>query len=176
MLADMRPQTIENEPVKRRRKPAKDKVGVQGLDRPKPRTAQLIPYQFKPGSSGNPTGNNGLYGVVMSLSRNYSPIAVQQLIDIISDTDNDPRVRTVAIGMILERAWGKPKEAQEDKQDGAPDLGALSAADLAALRRIAGKMRGPIAAPAAAQDAPHTAPEAPQTSAEPNDGEIVVDE
>lgn len=89
--------------------------------------------------------------------------------------DPDSRVALMACDKIMERAWGKPKEAQEDKQDGAPDLGALSAADLAALRRIAGKMRAPIATPVPAQDAPQTAPEAPQTRAEPADG-IPVEE
>ena len=84
------------------------------------------------------------------------------LIDIVEDEGNDPRVRTVAIGMILERAWGKPKEQQDDKASGPPDLGALNAADLAELRRIAGKMR--------AQDGPPAAPVGAKTE------EIPVDE
>ena len=151
----MRAEIIEPD---RRSKPGKGK----GKPRKGATPTAIAAYTFRPGQSGNPGGYNGMHGVVLGLARNYSPQATSHLIDIIQDTDNDPRVRTVAIGMILERAWGKPKEVQDDKAAGPPDLGALNAADLAELRRISAKMRG-------TQDAPQIAPEAPPSAPKPPD-------
>ena len=151
----MRAEIIEPD---RRSKPGKGK----GKPRKGATPTAIAAYTFRPGQSGNPGGYNGMHGVVLGLARNYSPQATSHLIDIIQDTDNDPRVRTVAIGMILERAWGKPKEVQDDKAAGPPDLGALNAADLAELRRISAKMRG-------GQDTPQTAPEAPPSAPKPPD-------
>lgn len=134
--------------------PSSPKRGRGGGD-----AKHLAKWRWQPGASGNPNGLKGLYGECMKYAREYSPEGIKHLIEIIEDQDNDPRVRTVAIGMILERAWGKPKEIQDDKDKPALDLSRLKASDLQALRGIAERLRG--------QDTPQTAPEAPPSEVEP---------
>lgn len=159
----MQPQTIENEPSQTARgKKRKRPRGKPGINPRGETPAAIAPYRWQPGQTGNPNGSKGLYGKVMSLAREYTPRAMGHLVDIVEDTVNDPRVRTVAIGMILERAWGKPKEIQDDKDKPALDLSRLKATDLQALRGIAARLRGGEAT----QDGPVAAPEAPHSDVE----------
>ena len=44
------------------------------------------------------------------LAREYTPRGTEILREIADDPNEDTRNRIVAIGMLLERAWGKPKE------------------------------------------------------------------
>lgn len=46
--------------------------------------------------------------------------AVKTLTDILQDQKADPNVRLKAVGMIFDRAWGKPKETVEITGDEAP--------------------------------------------------------
>ena len=44
------------------------------------------------------------------LARQFTPQARQILIDIANDPGEEARTRIVAIGMLYDRAWGKPKD------------------------------------------------------------------
>lgn len=135
----MQTQTAEILPPKRSQ--AKQKSG-KGSGRYRPPKGVLQPglIPWKPGQSGNPGGMATVYGDVLRAARTASPMAVAKLVELVGSPDD--RVALMAADKLLERAWGKPKEIQDDKTAGPPDLGALSAGDLAELRRIAGKMRG----------------------------------
>lgn len=82
-----------------------------------------------------------------ALARENSPLAMQQIIDIAADPQNDPRVRVVAWDIVLTRAWGKPREQAPEEAAKAPiDLSRLNAKELQALKRLTAKMRGePVA-------------------------------
>jgi hypothetical protein len=47
---------------------------------------------------------------MMRLARQFTPEATRILIDIVRDPREEARNRIVAIGMLYDRAWGKPKE------------------------------------------------------------------
>jgi hypothetical protein len=51
------------------------------------------------------------------LAREFTPRATEILRDIATDPSEDSRNRIVAIGMLYDRAWGRPKEYDpaEDK-------------------------------------------------------------
>jgi hypothetical protein len=68
--------------------------------------ANLRPWQ--PGQSGYTVGSAKGYKRVLHLARKNSPEAMQTIIDCLKD--NDARVRMTAATVILDRAWGKPKE------------------------------------------------------------------
>lgn len=164
-LATMQVQIAEIIEPQRRLKKQK-KIG-QGSGKHMPKgvcPAGLIPW--KPGQSGNPGGRPALYSEVLAMAREFAPKAISRLIELIQSPDD--RVALMAADKLLERAYGKPKEIQDDKSSAPPDLGALDAADLAELRRIAGKMRTPNVA----QD---TTPSAPVEAGVATDG-IEVDE
>jgi hypothetical protein len=59
--------------------------------------------------SGNPGGRTRALAEVMGLAREASPRAIQRMIELI-DSD-DERVALMAAEKVLERAWGKPREA-----------------------------------------------------------------
>jgi hypothetical protein len=44
------------------------------------------------------------------LAREFTPEATKYLIEIAADKNEDSRNRIVAMSMLLDRAWGKPKE------------------------------------------------------------------
>jgi hypothetical protein len=81
-----------------------------GSPRKKPLPAALAANLWKPGQSGNPGGKGGTYYEMMRLARQFTPQATQILIDIASDPGEEARSRIVAIGMLYDRAWGKPKD------------------------------------------------------------------
>src|SRR5271169_2953354 len=70
---------------------------------------------WKPGQSGNPTGHCGEYGTAMKLAREAAPDAVRRLIELMDSEDE--RVAVVACNSVLDRAFGKPKPAVEEKDD-----------------------------------------------------------
>jgi hypothetical protein len=90
-----------------------------GSPRKKPLPAALAANLWKPGQSGNPGGKGGTYYEMMRLARQFTPQATQILIDIASDPGEEARSRIVAIGMLYDRAWGKPKDYDPamDKED-----------------------------------------------------------
>lgn len=171
----MQTQTIEHQPAKKARRSKHARTGKpRGSNQPKGVTpTALVPYRWQPGQTGNPNGFQGVYGHVMALARERSPRAVAKLCELIESPDD--RVALMAADKLLERAWGKPKEVQDDKASGPPDLGALNAADLAELRRISAKMRGGVDA---AQDGPRTATVDPGVASAPPDepDPVAVDE
>ena len=73
---------------------------------------------WKPGQSGNPSGYSGLYGETVRLAREASPTAIRRMIELTQSADE--RVATVAINSILDRAWGKPREAKPEEEQARP--------------------------------------------------------
>jgi hypothetical protein len=47
---------------------------------------------------------------MQQLAREFTPEATRYLIEIAADKGEDTRNRIVAMSMLLDRAWGKPKE------------------------------------------------------------------
>jgi hypothetical protein len=70
---------------------------------------------WRPGQSGNPSGNSAEYGVAIKLARRAAPKAVRRLIDLMDSEDE--RVAAVACNAILDRALGKPRISEEEKDD-----------------------------------------------------------
>jgi hypothetical protein len=70
---------------------------------------------WRPGQSGNPAGHSGLYGEAVKLARGLSLRAVQRLGELMESEDE--RVSVVACNSLLDRAFGKPKPAVEEKDD-----------------------------------------------------------
>lgn len=68
----------------------------------------LAAHRWKSEQSGNPSGKGGLYHEAQRIAREYSPLAMQKLADLMNC--GDFRVETVAANSLLERAWGKPRE------------------------------------------------------------------
>jgi hypothetical protein len=75
----------------------------------------LAANRWRPGQSGNPSGHNGEYGQAMKLARQAAPRAVQRLIELMDSEDE--RVAAVACNSILDRAFGKPGLAKDEKDD-----------------------------------------------------------
>jgi hypothetical protein len=83
----------------------------------------MVQKMWKPGQTGNPNGQSGEYGEAMRLARSRAPRGVMRLIELaeldeldatgslkpLSDK-HDPRVVTVAVTNLLDRAFGRPKE------------------------------------------------------------------
>ena len=65
---------------------------------------------WQPGASANPGGKGGLYHEMQRLTREFTPEATKYLIEIAADKNEDTRNRIVAMSMLYDRAWGKPKE------------------------------------------------------------------
>jgi hypothetical protein len=93
---------------------------------------------FKKGE-GQRTGYRkpSAYTETLQLARRASPAAMRVLIDRLNDPDG--RIAVMSASLILERAWGKVREAKpEDQQPEAHvDLSQLTAAELAILVKLA---------------------------------------
>ena len=75
-----------------------------------------IPRQhLAAGAKRQPTGHSGLYGEAVKLARGLSLRAVQRLGELMESEDE--RVSVVACNSLLDRAFGKPKPAVEEKDD-----------------------------------------------------------
>jgi hypothetical protein len=66
--------------------------------------------RWGPGQSGNPSGKGGLYHEMQRRAREFTPEATEYLIEIARDKSEDARNRIVAMSMLYDRAWGKPKD------------------------------------------------------------------
>jgi hypothetical protein len=92
----------------------------------------LAERRWRPGQSGNPAGHTGEYGEVMKIARSYAPAAMHRLAELaeLNQLDSegylvplsdlpaaDRRVIAVAANAILDRAFGKPKPAAEEKDN-----------------------------------------------------------
>lgn len=84
----------------------------------------LAANRWKPGQSGNPSGHSGAYGDAVRLAQHAAPYAVRRLIELMSS--DDERVAVVAANSILDRAFGKPKVADEAKDDIVSRIAAMS--------------------------------------------------
>jgi hypothetical protein len=108
----------------------------------------VVPRGARPWHKGqvpNPSGKGGLYHEMQRLARDFTPQGALILRGIASDPNEDSRNRIVAIGMLLDRAWGKVPDhfdpAAEQQEDDRWDPRAYSPEELEriedALRLIA---------------------------------------
>jgi hypothetical protein len=75
------------------------------------------------------------YTETLQLARKASPAAMRTLIERMGDADS--RVSVMAASLVLERAWGKPREAEpEEREDARIDLSKLSRAELDVLVKL----------------------------------------
>lgn len=118
--------------------------GVDGWIKPKHGQGFLRPFQ--PGNSGRPPNVSTRYTETLRLARAASPDAMQTLIARLADPDG--RIAVVAANSILERAWGKVKEAKpEEQQQASIDLSQLRGPELALLLKLVESGRLVAAAP-----------------------------
>lgn len=111
----------------------------------------LADRRWRPGQSGNPAGHTGEYGEVMKIARSYAPAAMHRLAELaelsqldsegnlvpLSDLpDADRRVIAVAANSILDRAFGKPKAAEGEKDDMGAQIASMSREQRLALMRM----------------------------------------
>lgn len=97
-------------------------------------------HMWKPGESGNPSGHGGEYGMAIKLAQRAAPKAVRRLIKLIDSADE--RVAAVACNSILDRAFGKPKVAEEEKDDYVARIEAMTPEErLGEARRILEKIQ-----------------------------------
>jgi len=73
--------------------------------------AALAAHRWRPGQGGNPSGQSGLYGEAIALARQAAPEAVQRLIELMRS--DDERCAAVACNSILDRAFGRVKQAED---------------------------------------------------------------
>ena len=93
---------------------------------------------LKPWPKGNKLGGQrpGRYQETQQLARSHSLEAVQTLVERLRDPDG--RIAVVAANSILERAWGKVREAKpEEHKVASIDLSKLNGAELDLLLRLA---------------------------------------
>jgi hypothetical protein len=113
------------------------------------RNGGLLRPPFEPGSSPM-TGYRKPHRLTETLraARAASPAALATLVKHLDDPDG--RVSVTAANIILERAWGKPREAVEEREQMQLDLSNLSASELEILTRLVtgDRLRGiPVDAP-----------------------------
>ena len=95
---------------------------------------------WRPGQSGNPGGHSGLYGEAVKLARGLSLRAVQRLGELMESEDE--RVSVVACNALLDRAFGKPKPAVEEKDDMDAQLASMTREErLALIQQLLEPMR-----------------------------------
>jgi hypothetical protein len=105
---------------------------------------------FLAGNAGRPPNISTRYSETLALARAHSPDAMQTLIQRLKDPDG--RIAVVAANSILERAFGRVREAKPEDQavEQHVDLTQLTAAELAILVKLADSGRlgtAPIEAP-----------------------------
>ena len=74
---------------------------------------------FAKGVSGNPGGRPKAVVEVRHLARDLTAKAFAEL-ERIAFTSPDDRARLAAVGMILDRAWGKPTQPVDGNGEGGP--------------------------------------------------------
>jgi hypothetical protein len=83
---------------------------------------------WRKGQAPNPSGRGGDYHEMQRLAREFTPRATEILREIADDPNEDSRNRIVAIGMLYDRAWGKPKE-YDPKSEQPEDKGTFNPRD-----------------------------------------------
>jgi hypothetical protein len=76
--------------------------------------ANLIPYRFKSGESGNPGGRTDQYLEAQRSCREATPAAARKMIALMDSEDE--RVALMAADKDFERAWGKPREYNPEQE------------------------------------------------------------
>jgi len=72
--------------------------------------------QFKPGQSGNPTGRPKEDKTVRDLARAYTADAIETLVTIAKNSKASDSARVQASTALLDRAWGKPVQYNENTE------------------------------------------------------------
>lgn len=86
-------------------------------------TGEVLPPQrdergyYLPGNSGNPGGMSEAKREMQELARRHSVEAIERAVEIMRTGKNET-IRLMAISMILDRAWGKPRQSVEIEQQG----------------------------------------------------------
>ena len=75
----------------------------------------FLERRWKPGQSGNPSGQTAEYGEIVTLARTLSVRAIERLGELMESADE--RVAAVACNAILDRALGKPQAHRLVEQD-----------------------------------------------------------
>jgi hypothetical protein len=76
--------------------------------------ANLIPYRFKSGESGNPGGRTDQYAEAQRICREATPAAAHKMVALMDSEDE--RVALMAADKVFERAWGKAREYNPDQE------------------------------------------------------------
>lgn len=114
---------------------------VEHKPRGVPGAPQLAPYRWKKGETGNPGGRSEGQKQCLALAREASPKAMAALIALLDSADD--RVVLMAADKVLERAYGKAKEAPEDPRPPI-DLSKLPPEALAMLKAALGLIAGGV--------------------------------
>ena len=67
---------------------------------------------WKPGQSGNPGGKSKKLEEIKALAKDRSKRALERIIELVES--DDERIALMAAKEVLDRAWGKPKDAEDD--------------------------------------------------------------
>jgi hypothetical protein len=102
----------------------KSKLGSPNAAPRRPLPPALAANVWRPGQSGNPSGNSGTYGEVVKLARSLSMRAIGRLGELVESTDE--RVATVACQAVLDRAFGRPRPTVEKQMTLEDRLAAMS--------------------------------------------------
>ncbi len=64
---------------------------------------------FAAGQSGNPAGKPKVTGIedVRAIAREWTQLAIETLVEVMSNPDEKGAARVTAAGVILDRGWGK---------------------------------------------------------------------
>lgn len=73
---------------------------------------------FQKGRSGNPGGRPKIVGEIRDLAREAAPEAFARVVELIDHPE--PRVALAAAQEILNRAYGRPEQAERDAPDEEP--------------------------------------------------------
>ena len=87
-------------------------LNAEPTERNKSRYRGLVP--FPKGKSGNPGGRTKQFTQCQRLCREASPDAARRLIELIQSEDE--RVALMVADKVFERAWGKAKDYDPDKE------------------------------------------------------------
>lgn len=103
-------------------KKAADRAKLKAQQEVKVRPAGSEATQFKPGQSGNPGGRPKMPEEIRDMFREISPRACEVLCEIINDhrAKNSDRIRAAEV--ILDRAWGKPRQQVDLDTAGVPTV------------------------------------------------------
>lgn len=80
--------------------------------------ANLIPYRYKTGESGNPGGRTDQYAEAQRICREATPAAARKMVALMDSADE--RVALMAADKVYERAWGRARDYDATKDGEEP--------------------------------------------------------